>query len=192
MNGKSYLKRSLTVTLLVGIIFAGLTAFTACKEKEDTKNKSVAINYEKDTLTVSCEDEKVIVDQEGLHISSAEGTVDLSLDGIHVNDGSNTVDIGTDGINIEGDEGNVNIDLPGVSGTILGEQKGIDYWNCNQSLLKHEITVSGETINIGITLKDGYLVTKNCSEEYTKISGVKLEKTESDEDGNIYRFYTKK
>jgi hypothetical protein len=182
---------------------------------EDTK---VKIAYEEKGLYVECGDDKVSLDRNGLKVNNEEGDVDISLKGIHVNGDDGTVDIGLDGIHVKNDtqgdsvdldfsgihidseDADVNISLPDflsdeLSKVIEDVNEKTDWLNFDRAdtltLLNETISVNGENHRIKISIKDGYLITMNCSEEYTSVSGLTLEKTETDGKGNVIRYYQK-
>lgn len=181
---------------------------------EKASRDKVFISLQDGKLTVEEGSDKVELSKDGVLVNGKDGIVDVSLDGIHVKEGNHQVNIDASGIHVkDGLLGNtVDIDLSGLdikvggaSGTfslssflskelpeiIHDSHKDIN-WNIfkdDVTLMRNIVTVEGVTKETKISIEDGYLVTMNCNED-TDISGLTLVKTETDEKGNVYRYYS--
>ncbi len=183
---------------------------------EDTSSKAldgkVVISLQEGKLTVEQGGDKVQLDKDGLLVNEDKETVKITKDGIHVEDGNSQVNINASGIHVkDGLLGNsVDIDLSGINvegvfssfslsdflseelPEIISDAQFEFNWNFfdDMTLLTKMVLVNGNERNISIRFKDGYLVTKNCNEDDTDVKGLTLVKTETDEKGNVYRYYS--
>ncbi|MBH1939624.1 hypothetical protein I5677_01795 [Mobilitalea sibirica] len=158
------------------------------------------VKLDKEGLQVNNEGKSVNISKNGLHIADGENHVDISMDGIFIKDGTlgNSVSIDLDSLQFDIDYGNGKVllsefltkELPEIITDVKNKNNWIDFED-DINLLTSTILINGEIREFKISMKDGYLVTKNCSEDYTDVSGLTLIKTETDNKGNEFRYYEK-
>lgn len=167
------------------------------REARQYSENTVRISYGEDALTIECGKDSVRLNKDGLQLHEDGNLISLSSGGIFVAEGDNVVDISTRGIKISnGSQGEIiSLELFGLPEIITDAQDELkedweDFYK-DTTLFRKTIDFSGDKIRIKVRIQDGYLVTTNCSDEYTDIVGLTLEKTETDEKGNELRYYKK-
>ncbi len=158
--------------------------------KVDISSKGI---YVKDEMSIT------EIGRNGVKVEDDKSSVNISPDRIHIKDWRGTeVDIDLPNVMIKGvniDEGNTRDAflselLPEIIADAQGDVDFLDFSKMNTQLMEQNITVDGVTKKIKIYVKDGFFITMNCSEEYSTIHGLTLEKTETDQQGNVFRYYS--
>lgn len=185
------------------------------KNELSIKSGTDILKIDKEGLHVSSKGGNVDISKEGVHIVDDMLTTKMKENGITFEDCMSTVNISPDGVYVNDGKGTeVNIPFPGIAikhvisdekiahdivlseylpkiiSDVQDESAIIDFRTMDSQLMEQSITVNGVTKNIKIYVKDGYFITVNCSEEYSDINGLTLEKTETDDKGNVYRYYS--
>lgn len=212
--------RKMIKILITGMLLAGIVVLVACKKEKindsmlssgdngtgkekilpkgvgTVKNaEDIYISYENNVLVVEGNGEKVSLDADGLHMISDDEAVDITENGFKAEDGDSSVEVGVNGIRImDGDsDTSLSISMPNLQISDGEEDSNwLDFDRIdNLKLLDNTIDVNGNKKHIKVYIQDGYLVTVNCNEETTKVVGLSMEKSESDNAGNRYRYYVK-
>lgn len=169
------------------------------------------IELDQEGLRVHSNFDNVTLSKDGVLVDDSTSKVDISTDGIYVEDDGSKVEITQDGISINdgisGDNITIDFALADIIGSIVGEDFSMDnimsnafdgssdWFNSmnmdNVYFLDYKTVINGKTLSKRIYLEDGYLITLNCDEDTTTVNGLFLDKVITDEEGNVYRYYSK-